>query len=249
MCRHIHANFDYGPGPGGVLGEVPGSLGVRPPRALDELTPIAHWMVQEMRCNVGGESAQRILKLNSYSLGTCLTQTREWSWWQRMIGTTHLPAVCTNKMISTKAAAFLAWAYLVRQNGPWDHKPIIARLFTPAVDTGEQHYHRYHDYVYFYDVWSNIHYGYVGRACGFSESELLGGAGLEQVGSDLLRGERPKFRDGTGWLRRFDSMEDRVAVELGISLHDGYMVGLNAHALVLSIVSKGHLLGRKDFSI
>ncbi|MDH1262060.1 polymorphic toxin type 44 domain-containing protein [Pseudomonas sp. GD03944] len=41
------------------------------------------------------------------------------------------------------------------------------------------------DYVY--DIWSNIHYGYVRRAGFFSESVLPDGAGLEQIASDSIR--------------------------------------------------------------
>lgn len=228
-------------------GEPPGPIGVRPPRALDELTPIARWMVQEMRCNAAGEDAQRIQRLNSYSPETCLAETRDWPRWQQLLSGPHWQASCLDRATSTKLAAFMVWGNLVRQNGPWDHKPIIARLFTPAVDSGEQHYHRYDDYVYYYDVWSNVHYGYVGRACGFSESELLDGAGLEQIASDLLRLERVKSAPGVKGLRRFDHYNDRVAVEIGISLHDRPSVALDARNLLLRILGQGHRLKRKAF--
>ncbi len=48
-------------------------------------------------------------------------------------------------------------------------------------------WHKQGEVDYFYDIWSNIHYGYVGRAGGLSESVLLDGAGLEQIASDSIR--------------------------------------------------------------
>jgi hypothetical protein len=140
--------------------------------------------------------------------------------------------------LTAKPAAHLAWATLVRQNGPWDHKPIIARRFTPAVTSGEQHYHRHHGHLYFYDVWSNVHYGFVGRACGFSESELLDGAGLEQIASDALRGNRPSASEGVQGLRRYDHPSDRAAVTIGVRAFATLRDVLSASDLVSLIVAQ-----------
>jgi hypothetical protein len=71
--------------------------------------------------------------------------------------------------VTYRISALIAWAAKVRQNGDWDHKPKIAQRFHPRVPGGQQHWHLYGKTLYFYDVWSNIHYGYVGRAAGFSE--------------------------------------------------------------------------------
>ena len=81
------------------------------------------------------------------------------------------------------------------RDGEWDHKPIIARRFHPR-SPGLQHWHLYGNTLYFYEVWSNIHYGYVGRAAGFSNGVLLDGAGLEQIGSDLARLNLPRRSPG-----------------------------------------------------
>ena len=247
VCRYLNLNHDYGTLLGCSRSVIPGPVGVKPPRALDELTPIARWMVREMQQNASGEHARRIHELNNFNLETCVSETRNWSWWQQLfLGNSHIQH-CAQQGLGAKAAAYMAWAFLVRQNGAWDHKPFIARTFTPAVTSGEQHYHRYHGHVYFYDIWSNIHYGYVGRACGFSEAELLDGAGVEQIGSDLLRGTLPRSEEGVAGLRRFDPGEDRVAIELGISLFNLPPGCLNAHQLVTRIVAQGHDLDRRIF--
>ncbi|WP_241150813.1 polymorphic toxin type 44 domain-containing protein, partial [Pseudomonas viridiflava] len=66
------------------------------------------------------------------------------------------------------------------QNRPWDHKPIIRRTIGGI-------WHKQGKYDYFYDIWSNVHYGYVGMAGGLSESVLLDGAGAEQIILDAGR--------------------------------------------------------------
>lgn len=80
-----------------------------------------------------------------------------------------------------------------------------------------QEFHILGDFVYFYDLWSNIHYGYVGTAAGFSESELLDGAGAEQFVSTLIKGKLPK-KTARG-LRGWDDIPDRTSVAIGIELY------------------------------
>lgn len=80
-------------------------------------------------------------------------------------------------MPASKVAALSAWALKVRKNAEWDHKPKLRQRL--ALDK----FNDYHfpisgdnEHEWFYDIWSNIHYGYVGRAAGFSASELQLGA-------------------------------------------------------------------------
>ena len=62
--------------------------------------------------------------------------------------------------------------------GEWDHKPLIEKLWgniNRLGDTPDE------NVVYFSDIWSNLHYGYVGRYAGFTLSELIFGADLRNV--------------------------------------------------------------------
>ncbi|MCP2066467.1 polymorphic toxin type 44 domain-containing protein [Pseudomonas laurylsulfatiphila] len=111
----------------------------------------------------------------------------------------------------------------VGQNMEWDHKP-----------------HKQGKYEYYYDIWSNIHYGYVGIAGGLSESVLLDGAGAEQIASDTLRkieesltkpieerkrlGPRPTASPWTE-LRSWDDVADRVSISIGTKLAIQYPNG------------------------
>jgi hypothetical protein len=58
--------------------------------------------------------------------------------------------------------------------GDWDHKPRIGPVWGQKNRLGDS------AKVYYYDIWSNIHFGYVGRAAGFSLDELLGGSNAQQ---------------------------------------------------------------------
>ena len=76
--------------------------------------------------------------------------------------------------------------------GNWDHKPLLMdekRSPVPEVLSERPGKPRGWSAVgsrlYRFDIWSNIHYGYVGRASGFSQAELTGGAGIEQIGSEM----------------------------------------------------------------
>ena len=118
------------------------------------------------------------------------------------------------------------------QGRPWDHKLIILKTIG-----GIWHKQGKHDY--FYDIWSNIHYGYVGMAGGLSEGVLLDGAGAEQIVSDSLRKvsevfSKPKEErklpgpnrsaDIEG-LRAWDDAPDRISISIGIKLFSQHPTG------------------------
>lgn len=73
-----------------------------------------------------------------------------------------------------KGVAAAQWALRVRTGGEWDHKPKIAPVWGEVNRLGDA------DETYFYDIYSNIHFAYVGRAAGFSEDFLLLGADGQQ---------------------------------------------------------------------
>ena len=109
--------------------------------------------------------------------------------------------------------------------GPWDHKHAISRQFgsTQEVD-GNQ---------YEMDEWSNIHYGYVGRSLGFTDDELLWGAGGAQLGDEVWKalpgttrkvtpGYFPKLAKGDLFETYLDNSGDPRAIAFGAYLWDQY---------------------------
>jgi hypothetical protein len=200
---------------------------------IDELTPIAIYMTNEMNTNAMSPDCRRMAALNADSSAKCIEAYLRASWWQRWVGIQ--PDQCIQMEMSSRAAALLAWTGKVMQSADWDHKPkLFKRFYSPT--TNSHVWFVYNKDAYYYDLWSNIHYGYVGSAAGFSEAILLDGAGLEQIGSDILRGRFPRGTDGVTGLRRFDDAQDRNAIFLGISLYGLYPQGLSARTLLQQIV-------------
>ncbi|MGF0239244.1 polymorphic toxin type 44 domain-containing protein [Rhodococcus sp. IEGM1300] len=135
--------------------------------------------------------------------------------------------------MKNKAAAAVIWTQKVGQGQDWDHKPKLRKIF-PKV------HHKQGQYDYFYDIWSNIHYGYVGIIGGISESVLLDGAGAEQIVTDIgnrigdfinppkvarkLPGPRASASPWTDF-RSWDDVADRVSISIGVKLASQYRNG------------------------
>jgi hypothetical protein len=121
-------------------------------------------------------------------------------------------------VIGDTLQAALRWRDLVRSHAKWDHKPKLRQMlhlgsnlhFAIQGDTTHE---------YYYDIWSNIHFGYVGRAAGFSGSMLQWGA---------ARG---------GAAGRNDPV-DVETVQIGIDLWDRYGTKLTQQQLNLEILQR-----------
>ncbi|MEV6235014.1 polymorphic toxin type 44 domain-containing protein [Saccharopolyspora shandongensis] len=101
-----------------------------------------------------------------------------------------------------RSGAYAEWFELVKPGGEWDHKSWILDMTvednteTPIPGTsGEIRY----------DMWSNIHYGYVGREAGFSADDLHTGADVADYGT-----------------QGHTDPADQAAVQFGMDLHEKY---------------------------
>ena len=103
------------------------------------------------------------------------------------------------------ANALSKWTAMVQQGGPWDHKPKLDEKF--GLEEKNDYYTPIPgaDGEMFYDVWSNVHYGYVGTLAGFDSSTLHGGASA----NDVIHND--VYDEG-----------DRISVQLGIDLAKKY---------------------------
>jgi Bacterial toxin 44/Domain of unknown function (DUF4150) len=93
--------------------------------------------------------------------------------WERIFG----------GLLGPEGTAKLLWYDKVRPGGDWDHKHTLDRFLHLGADgggKGDYYFPLRGDTVheYYYDIWSNIHYGYVGSAAGFSPETLQHYAGL-----------------------------------------------------------------------
>ena len=118
-------------------------------------------------------------------------------------------------------AATTAWVVKVRSGGPWDHKPILAQMLGLKQDNdfffpirGDT------DHEYYYDIWSNIHFGFVGTAAGWSARDLQEGAAVAD------------------WLVGRNDPVDVITVQIGIDLWNRYGDKMTAAQLHQGILAR-----------
>jgi len=118
-----------------------------------------------------------------------------------------------------KVAALAAWAALVQSGGRWDHKKDLRRML--MLVKGDMHFPFRGDtqHEYYYDIWSNVHYGYVGRAAWFTATELQMG---HQVGG--IAGRTDPF--------------DVETVQLGIDLWNQYGINMTKQQLHQELLAR-----------
>lgn len=187
----------------------------------NDVVAIAEYMVTEMKHNPFSEEGKKMTQANAYDIGAEMKAWNALPWYGKIGGPPNYASIGAGQ----KLAAYAIWAERVGPGRPWDHKPILrARLSKQNIFRGG--WQRYGNEDYFYDIWSNIHYGYVGVACGFGVDELLGGAGLAQAGSDIKRDvaalRRPTLQhhpENGAWANTFDDIPDHISIKLGTQLY------------------------------
>lgn len=179
----------------------------------DRMPELASYIADEMNRNINDPSVLKMKQLLSYDTAAETRSKMELPWFAQL-GASSPQAIAA----ANAAAAMAIWTERVGQDRPWDHKPKILQKFGGVR-------HKQGGYDYFYDIWSNIHYGYVGRAGGLSESILSDGAGAEQIVSDGIRklfdwDERrgPHATEGVDGLKAYDDAPDRISIGIGIEL-------------------------------
>lgn len=206
---------------------------------IDELTPIANFMVREFTHNPSTPPA-RLIHENLTIVEACDKQKVQSSWWRTWV---QMQTDCADLGVTGFFIACKIWYNQVKTNGPWDHKPIIKRRKDLWSSTGNREWHIYGDTAYNFDCWSNMHYGYVGSAVGFDASTLLDGAGAAQAMSDWKTpGKWPRGTGPNILPRRWDPPEDRITISLGIKLWAQQPDHISAQTLVKAVISTDGLL-------
>jgi hypothetical protein len=131
----------------------------------------------------------------------------------------HIHALNRVGRVSPAAAASggLGWASLVCAGCVWDHKKHLRRLGRVVMDDEFFTNVPGTPWRVFYDIWANIHYGYVGRAAGFSARELIVAQNLnsKKTGERLpplqKRADELKIKIGFGLYRRYPAQRGGAA--------------------------------------
>ena len=130
--------------------------------------------------------------------------------------------------------AYLIFFNLTRTNGKWDHKwQLRPLLHIKAGNWADEYFPIREDmeYEYFYDIWSNIHFGYVGASIGFPRQDLENIPDLySRVPSFLKPAIKPVLgSNGPG---------DLISVKIGLDLWSTYGNGLTKQQLHAAILSE-----------
>lgn len=166
---------------------------------------VMKYMWSEISTNRDSEIVQRILALNtSGKTGDGMRAFKEW--FDQVHGKVTVP--WTNVKVMDPA--------------PWDHKPKLDKLMgmadknnyylrLPWTKNGDEY-----DAV-FYDIFSNIHYGYVGRMAGFDEQTLVNGgnAPVPGVGADDF-GDEISTRIGAQMFDRYGPSMTEQQFQTGV---------------------------------
>lgn len=157
----------------------------------DGAIKVAEYILSEIKANVKSQTAEKI----RYLIDEETLKKRQAEWKEQPFYARLAPPPQPDLL-----AAMAIWYQSVKTGSTWDHKPIIKKKFvgvavtrkTERGNASKSHYHKYQMHDYFLDVWSNIHYGYVGLSVGFDEALLLNGATWEQnmtpgaIGDDAI---------------------------------------------------------------
>ncbi|MBX8484262.1 polymorphic toxin type 44 domain-containing protein [Pseudomonas cichorii] len=187
----------------------------------DRMEELATYIAGEMNTNINSPSVRQMKELNSFDPDEETRKYNALPFYLRLGQGPDFYSMALGK----KAKAFAIWTERVGQDRPWDHKPILSTRFGGI-------WHKQGEYDYFYDIWSNVHYGYVGVAGELSESVLLDGAGVEQIGSDTWRFikdpkrfDGPRRTEGVEGMRAWDDIPDSVSIIIGMNLYKEYPNG------------------------
>ncbi|MCF3183120.1 hypothetical protein IPZ70_24730 [Streptomyces polychromogenes] len=161
-------------------------------RSEQKFTDAEKWIFEEMKRNSKSDTVRQIKSL---------LDKPEWYEVGRDYG-------------SDITTALAMWGVKVAPGQEWDHKPQLQARY--GLQTLDDYYFKQPgtNREVFYDIYSNVHYGYVGRAAGFDADTLIKGASL---GETVLTGD--------------DDQGDQITMWVGIDLYDKYGANLTEEQL------------------
>ena len=142
-----------------------------------------------------------------------------------------------------KNAVLAQFANLVRPRGDWDHKEIIKSMqkgkeYSCVMVDGER-------WNIKFDLWSNIHYGFIGQYIGISEQLLTDASGFVQYltnsSGDVQRYKSINSSRDVGIFDRYDDPNDSLSIIIGIELYNIFKNNVNQltpEDIVRAIVGK-----------
>ena len=181
----------------------------------------------------------------THAKGRTITQLQAWN---TQCLTCEAPAYSEVQLANAMAdgearvLAGIVFAWKVRQGGEWDPKPLLMKELSKENEDPYWSQLWEGGAEYYYDVWGNIEYGYLGTAAGFSEDALLDGAGAEQIGSSIGYAIKyqsseflPRRVPGVKGLRAWDHPADQAGIRIGIDLWNTYNLTITPMDIIQAI--------------
>jgi|GEM_PF-5990630 len=143
---------------------------------------------------------------------------------------------------------YYRWYELVKNDGNWDYKGELKKNYK------EQTCELGSEMLYGYQIWSNIHYGYIGRSLGLTKEELLAGAsvvtarkGLDNVKDDYWRKKFKEIGDANFHVNLDDANEQK-SIEIGFEIWKNYGLNVKEESIFNIIYKQESNLNKKTCS-
>lgn len=173
---------------------------------------VVGFIVDRMREDSVSQQIRTIRQLNESHLHEhALVECQRMQWWERvLVCPDHLrTAQETDSAAHTKALAMFGCLVADARSRPlcgqWDYKKEIEVKFDNSQTIDFCSIGCREGVTFYYDIWANIHFGYLGMCGGFDEDILLEGATIEHSVSNLGQSR--------------DDPSDQVAIRIGVSLY------------------------------
>jgi RHS repeat-associated protein len=154
---------------------------------------VARFIVQRIREDSNSKAIREIYKLNTthYYEDAC-SLYRQMSWWEKLsVGGSRFLTDAAYADAGARIEASAWFGCLVADArsrpicGQWDYKKNIRDEWREAQTVDFSVLGINEEVIFYYDIWANFHFGYLGMVGGFSEEALLTGAAIEHAASNL----------------------------------------------------------------
>ncbi len=189
----------------------------------DHLNDVVDYIVNEMNVNKNARVTAQIAELNAWSGLDFITLSNPLT-----------ASYTTSKKSVHKVKAMYLWYHMVKSGADWDHKKYIFDNFDEWTCNKSNPAKKYN-----FDIWSNVHYGYIGKCCGFEEWTLLSVAQIKDGTSEINFSWENHFYDKVEFdfsdinsiispipdfdiPTYFDDPKDNHAIQIGFRLYNKY---------------------------
>jgi hypothetical protein len=137
-------------------------------------------------------------------------------------------------VLGAQLGAYILFFNSVRAGSEWDHKPKIMTMLNLRDNRNDQYFpiRDGTEYEYYYDIWSNIHYGYVGSSIGFDENALQFFPNVDKYIPESQKEIKDFLQDYFG---KYDP-GDEISVNIGLTLWKNHQYSLTKTDLQNEIV-------------